>query len=165
MSDNLDIVNRIIEEHQTIGGHVKLVGDSLSDEEALASLGKARADWIPGRPEILAEKQKKLQQTMSALGEGLENHFAYEEEFLPSLLGELLMRTLILEHRNIRKEIDEIKSAVANVKLEGLSRDEVLSQEAHMQHMVDNICLLVEEHAAREETVLAMLRLALQEKG
>ena len=162
MLDSLAIINRILEEHQTIRGHIKLVGDSVSDEEALSSLEKARADWIPGRPEILSEKKKKLQQTINALDEGLKNHFAYEEKTLPPLLGKLLMRSLLLEHQAIKKEIDEAKSAVAGIKLEGLERDRLLSEEARMQQMVDDICQLVGEHAIKEDTVLTMVQMALK---
>ena len=162
MLDSLAIINRILEEHQTIRGHVKLVGDSVSDEEALSSLEKVRADWIPGRPEILSEKKKKLQQTINALDEGLKNHFAYEEKTLPPLLGELLMRSLLLEHQAIKKEIEEAKSATASIKLEGLERDRLLSEEARMQQMVAGICQLVGEHATKEDTVLTMLQTALK---
>jgi hypothetical protein len=165
MPDELAIINRIIEEHATIKGHVKLVGDSVTDHEALASLEKARADWIPGRPEILSEKQKKLQQTISSLEEGLGNHFALEERSLPPLLGELLMQSLVLEHRKIKKEIDVVKSMAAGIKLEGLSRDELLAKESQMQQMVDKLRQLVEEHATREEIILDMIQSALAEKG
>lgn len=164
MLDKLAIINRVIAEHQTIGQHVKLLGDSVSDEEALKSLEGTRADWIPGRLEAVSEKQKRLQQTMNALDEGLKRHFAFEEKALPPLLGELLMQSLILEHREIKEKIDEAKSIAADTKLEGLSRDELLSEEAHMQHIVANIGHLVEEHAAREEAVLAMVKRALEEK-
>ena len=165
MLDNLAIINRVIEEHQTIRQHVKLVGDSVSDEEALASLERARADWIPGRPEILSEKQKRLQQTMSALDEGLKNHFAFEEKTLPPLLGELLMRALTLEHQEIKEKLGEAKSIAADTRLGELSRDELLSKESHMQQMVDSICQLVEEHATREEIILTVIQRALEEKG
>lgn len=165
MQDKLAIIKRIIDEHQTIKGHVKLVGDSVSDEEALAALQKAHADFIPGRLEVMSEKQKKLQQTMSALDEGLKNHFAFEEKALPPLLGELLMQALILEHREIKNEIDEAKSTVESIKLEGLSREELLSKESHIQQMVGGICQLVEEHATKEEAILEMVQRALEEKG
>lgn len=165
MPDKLAVINRVIEEHQTIRRYVKLTGDAVSDQEALSSLEKARADWIPGRLEILSEKQKRLQQTLSSLDEGLKNHFAFEEKALPPLLGELLMQALILEHREIEKAIDEVKTMATDIKLEGLSRDELLSKEAHMQHMVDSICDLVAEHATREETILTMAQRALEEKG
>ena len=57
MEDKLVLVNRIIEWHQTIRGHVKLVGDSVNDWEALLALDKARPDWVPGQTGALADKQ------------------------------------------------------------------------------------------------------------
>ena len=164
MQDKLAVIKRIIDEHQTIKEHIKLVGDSVSDEEALAALQKAHADFIPGRLEVVSEKQKKLQQTVSSLEEGLKNHFTFEEKAMPPLLGELLMQAFVLEHREISKEIDEAKSKVANTKLEGLSREELLSKESHMQQMIDSICQLVEEHAAKEEAILDMVQRALEQE-
>lgn len=164
MEDNLVIINQIIEQHQTIKGHVKLVGDSVTDEEALLALGKTLPEWIPGQLEVLAEKQKKLQQAMSFLDEGLKNHFAYEEKVLPPLLGELFMRALLIEHREIRKEMDDAKSIVADTKLEGLSREDLLDKESHIQQVIGSMCRAIEEHATREETILEMLQKALEEE-
>jgi hemerythrin len=162
MADNLKIVNRAIEEHHTIRGHVKLVGDSVSDLEALFSLQKARPDWILSSTEALSEKQGNLQQTISALDEGLKNHFSFEEKLLPPLFGEFLMQALILEHREIKKRIDDTKSLLANTKLVGLSQREMLSQKARIQEKVEGILQLVEEHAGKEETILKMLKKALE---
>lgn len=164
MLDNLAIISRLKDEHQSLRRHVKLVGDSISDQEALSSLKRERADWIPGRLDILAEKQKRLQQALSFLDEGLKNHFAFEEKVLPPLLGELFVRALILDHREIIKEIDEAKSKAANIKLEGLSREELVSEESSIQQVIDSISHLVEDHATREEVILEMVERALQEK-
>ncbi len=164
MSESMAIIRRVIEEHQSIRGKIKLVGESLSDQEAITSLKRARVDWIPGRLEILAEKQGKLQQTLNFLEEGLENHFAFEEEALPPLFGELLMRALLLDHREIRKEIAEAKSMAPDLSLEGLSREELILKESQIQGLIDGICRLIEEHAAREEVILGMLQRALQEE-
>ena len=57
MQDKLAIIKRIIDEHQTIKEHIKLVGDSVSDQEALTALQKAHADFIPGRLEVDSEMQ------------------------------------------------------------------------------------------------------------
>lgn len=165
MQDKLAIIKRIIDEHQTIKEHIKLVGDSVSDQQALTALQKAHADFIPGRLEVASEKQNKLQQAMSFLEEGLKNHFAFEEKALPPLLGELLMQALVLEHREISREIDEAISTVANTRLGGLSREELLSKESNMQQMIDSICQLVEEHATKEEAILEMLRRAVEKKS
>jgi hypothetical protein len=74
---------RIREGHLAIRGDIRLVGHSVSDQEALNALTRARADWIPGPAEILSETQNRLQQTLSFLGEGLQNHFALEAKYLP----------------------------------------------------------------------------------
>jgi hemerythrin len=165
MSDYLAEINKIIEEHQAIRRHVKLVGESIGDQEALLSLQSARPDWIPGRLEILSEKQNKLTQTINFLSEGLKNHFAKEEMFLPPVLGEFLMRALILEHREIGKAIKEVRAMAANTKLEGLSREDLMSREAEIQQKVGNLCNLIEEHANKEELMLEMVQRALEEKA
>ena len=162
--DNLAIINRVLEEHRTIRGHIKLVGDSIVDREALLNLRKTRADWVPGQLEDMLEKQNKLQQTMAALDEGLRGHFDFEEKALPPLLGELFMRALVLDHQEIKKEIENAKSIVVNTRLEGLSRDELLAKEADIQKVVDSMSRKIEEHAAREEIILEMLQRALEEK-
>lgn len=165
MDDKLAIINKIIEAHQAIRGQTRLVGDSIVDRQALNILTRARADWIPGRLEILSEKQKKLQETLDFLREGLRNHFAYEARYLPQLLGELLMRALLLEHREVLRQIDEAKSMVADTKLEDLGREGLLSEESHIQQIVSTVSQVVEEHATREEVILDMLKRALEEKG
>jgi hemerythrin len=130
----------------------------------MAHLESSRADWIPGRGNTLDERQKELQQAMSSLDEGLKKHFAYEEKVLPPLLGELFMRALILDHREVLKEIDGAKLIATETKLEGLSREELLTKESHLHEVIEGTCQLVEEHAAREEALLEMLRRALEDE-
>jgi hypothetical protein len=162
MKDKLAVIKRIIAEHQNIKQHVKLVGDSVSDQEALTALQKEHSNFIPGRLEVISEKQKRLQQTLAFLEEGMKNHFYFEEKALPPLLGELLTQALVLEHREIIGEIEADKSIVANISLEGLSREELLEKEAHIEQVIDTLLQLIEEHATREETVLGMIRSALE---
>ena len=164
MQNELSIISKIIEWHQTIRTHVKLVGESITDREALSSLQKSRANWVPGQLEILAEKQKNLQRATSSLGDGLKNHFSYEEKVLPPLLGELFMRALILDHREIMREIGEAKKIVANTRLEGLSREDLLARESEIHQVIDSMCQAVEEHSTREEIILEMLQRALRDK-
>jgi hemerythrin len=162
MEDYRAMFRRIREGHLAIRGDIRLVGDSVSDQEALNALTRARADWIPGPAEILSETQNRLQQTLSFLGEDLQNHFALEAKYLPPFLGELFMRALLLEHHEIGKQIDEASSMAADMKLEGLSREELPSKEAQIQQIVSRFCQAVEEHAAKEETLLEK---GLQESG
>jgi hemerythrin len=164
MADNLALVNRVIEEHHTIRGNIKLVGDSVSDLEALFSLQKARPELILSSPEKLKGKQEKLQQTLSYLDEGLKNHFGFEEKLLPPLFGEFLMKALVLDHRAINKQIDATKSLVAETTFEGMNQKELLSRKSQIQQYVDSILQLVEDHASREEIIMKMLKKALEHK-
>lgn len=75
------------------------------------------------------------------------------------------MRALILDHQQIKKEINEAKKVSADTKLEGLSREELLSKELHIQQVAHRLSRLVEEHATREETILEMVQRALEDKG
>jgi len=162
MSNSLALINRVIAEHKNISRHVKLVGDSVPDREALAALEKAYGDFAPDQMKALSEKLVKLQQSLSALDEGLKNHFAFEEEILPSLLGELLMRWLSIEHDEIKSKINEAKSEAATTRLEGLNRDELLFKGFNLQKIIDNMGWLIEEHASKEETLLGMIKKALE---
>jgi hypothetical protein len=144
---------------------MKLTGESVTDEEALTALEKARADWIPGRPEAVSAKQGRLQQAIGFLDEGLKNHFAFEENVFPSLLGDTLARAITLEHEGIRRELEETKPVAADIRLEGLSREDLLAEEARWQQRIDVVSQLVEEHARKEELILDMVRRVLEESG
>ena len=159
------IINNTIDEHHNIRGHVKLMGETVADLEALLALQTERLEWDVGSPEKMSEKQSELQQKLSFLDEGLKNHFAFEEKALPPLLGEMLMRALILEHRGIKSQIEEAKNMVANTRLEGLSQEELLSKKSEVKQAIDSILQLVEEHAAKEEAILKMAKMALEDKG
>jgi hemerythrin len=162
MSNYLAKINEILEEHHTIRSGVKLVGDSVSDQEALASLKSVRSEWTPGRMDLVSEKQRKLKQTMSFLKEGLRNHFSKEEDVLPALLGEFLMQSLLLEHQEIIEKIDEISLVTADSKLEGLAEAELESKDAEIKQKISDFSRLIEEHADEEELMLEMVARALK---
>lgn len=165
MSDYLAVINRIIDEHRHIRSHAKLVGDSINDQEAMMSLQKVRPNWIPGQMELLAEKQNKLTQTISFLNEGLTNHFAREEKYLPPLLGDFLMDAIVMDHQGIKAAIEETRDTVASTELEGLSREELLSEEMKIQQKISNLLSLIEDHASREELILEMVQKVLEKKS
>ena len=162
--DNLAIVNRIIEEHGAIRSHLKLIGDTVNDRESLAVLAEIRSGWVPGRLDILVNKQKQLRQAAALLTEGLNNHFYYEEKTLPSLLGESLMRAILLDHQEIKKELAHAGQLMEEGHLEGLSREEILVSELRIQQVANSIARIIEEHASREEVLLKMLQRGLREK-
>lgn len=165
MQDKLAIVKSVIADHISISGHLKLVGESVSDLEAIFSLEKAHTNWSQTPVEALAEKQKKIQQAICFLEEGLKNHFAFEERVLPPLFGEWLMQALIIEHGEIRKEIGEAKIVIENARMEGLNQRELLAKKSQMQEVISRSRQIIQEHAGKEEIILKMLERALEEKA
>ncbi len=157
MSDYLARIDEILEEHRTIRGGVKLMGDSVSDQEALASLKSVRSDWAPSRLELMSEKQRKLKQTMSFLEDGLRNHFTKEEDVLPAVLGEFLMRSLLLEHQEIIEKIDEVGLVATDSKLQGLTEVELESMDSEVKQKISDFSRRLEEHADKEELMLEMV--------
>lgn len=161
--ENLEIINQTIAAHRVIRGHVKLVGDAIPDKEALFNLSLQSPNWLPGLRR-LTEKQQKLQQTLSALDEGLQNHFTFEERYLPPLLGELLTRTLQLDHRKIKDGISNTKSLVSGTDLTALSPEEVISRQSLIHQRINDLREMIENHARTEEIVLKWLKRTLEDK-
>jgi hemerythrin len=162
MSDYLAKVSEILEEHRTIRSNVKLVGDSVSDQEALASLKGMRSAWTPGRLEMMSERQLKLTQTMSFLEEGLRNHFSKEEEVLPQVLGEFLMRALLSEHQEIKGAISRVKAVAGATELEGMSQEELTAHDSELRQVVNSLSQLIEGHADKEDMMLEMVERAIE---
>lgn len=162
MPDDLEVVNKIIEEHRNIRTNVKLVGDTVSDPEGLLRLEQARPDWMLGTPGQLAEKQTRLGQTLNYLYDGLQNHFKLEEKWLPDLLGVLVMEALALEHVQIKADIETIRGILAKANLEEMSHEERLNFKWTIEPKIEEIRRTLETHAGKEETILSMVKKALE---
>jgi hypothetical protein len=159
----LAVITRAISEHHAIRGHIKLAGDTVNDIEALFTLKRTQSGWSQTSVTNLIEKQNQLLQTISFLEEGLNNHFGFEEEALPPLFGELLMKAILYEHNEISGQIESAKATLSNIKLEGLEQRELLSQKSEVQRIINRLCQAVEEHAQHEETILKMMKKPLEE--
>jgi len=161
--ESLATITRVISEHHETRIHLRLAGDSISDEEAVSALREARADWIPGRQGAAVDRQQKLQQTLCYVEEGLKNHFALEETVLPLFMDKMLLRAMLLDHRRIADNLASARSTVANMELDGLDRERLLVKEAYIRQLVDQLSHLIEDHATREDIVLDMMGRAVQD--
>ncbi len=161
MPDALVVITRVISEHHAIREHVKLAGDTVNDIEALFTLQRTELGWSQTSSTALIEKQNQLLQTISFLEQGLKNHFGFEEEALPPLFGELLMKAILHEHHEISRRIESAKTTLANIKLEEPDQRELFSKKSAIQNSINNLGRTVEEHAHREEIILNMMKKAL----
>ena len=162
MPDALAVVRKVISEHHAIRGHIKLAGDTVNDIEALFTLQRTQSGWSQTSITSLLEKRDQLLQAISFLEEGLKNHFDFEEKALPPLFGKLLMKAILYEHHEISGQIGSAKTILANIELEGLDQRELLSKKSVIQQNIHNLRQIVEEHAQHEETILNMIKKALE---
>ncbi|MBI4284484.1 MAG: hemerythrin domain-containing protein [Chloroflexi bacterium] len=163
--DRLAIINRVIEEHRRIRGEMRLLGESVSDMEAIFSLQKMQAGWALSSGEVLLEKQKKLQETVTYLDEGLKKHFAFEERELPPLFGEVLMQALRREHQEILKATREARVTIAADWPADMPPEQQLARRTYTQQAISSMCQMMEEHATREEIILDMMKKTLEPKS
>ena len=156
-------MTKTISEPHAISGHIKLAGDTVNDIEALFTLQRTQSGWSHTSITALTEERDRLLQAINSLQEGLKNHFSFEEEALPPLFGDLLMKALLDEHHEISRQIASAKTTVADIELGGLDQRELLSKKSVIQQSVDSLCQIIEKHAQHEEVILNMVKKALEE--
>jgi hemerythrin len=156
MSDNLEVIRLIIEFHHTIRSQIQQISGSINDLEALFSVRSEFAGWSQTSLDKLEERKGTLQQTLALLENGLGKHFQYEEKNLSPILGNIMMKGLMVEHDSIRQEIASVKDIVLNTRMEGLERDEVTLRKSRFQTVLSSLAQHIEKHASREEIVLDM---------
>ncbi|MBI2848233.1 MAG: hypothetical protein HYX83_03570 [Chloroflexi bacterium] len=163
MSDYLSIIDQIVAQHHALMGQIGQVGAKVNDLEALFSLQKAYSAWSQSSMDTLIEKQRNLEQIRSSLGNALMRHFGFEERYLPPMLGEILLKWLVMEHHGILRQFDEAQP-VFTVELTGKKQEEILIYKLHVQQAVSQLCQAVEQHLNKEEMMLQMLRTVLEKE-
>ena len=162
MSDMLKVIERVIQEHRIIRANLKHTGESVTDIEALFMLNKESARWSQSSVKELEDKQGQLLKGISALEKGLKHHFTFEEEALPPLLGDVLMKTILHEHVEITGLIDKAEASLQDAALGGLNQQELLAKKTGIEANIYNITELVEGHSKHEEIILDMIKKALE---
>ena len=163
MQDEIEQVKHIIEEHTIIKERSRVVGDEINDFEALEDLKLIR-DSFSGVDEIvLTDKLKELKQAMSYFIDSLRKHFADEEELFPTILGQPLARALTQEHRQITEDITSLIAIGDTGGLDQISQQRSPAIIMHIFQRISDLRKKVEEHALREDVVLKMLLVGLQE--
>jgi hypothetical protein len=163
--DQLEIIHRANLEHHKIRGHLLMVGDSVNDVEAFVGLQNAQANLGQSPIQDLYNHIDKLKQTVAQMNEGLQNHFGFEEKWLPAVLGENLMKALVLEHNEIRASLAKCTTAL-NEDAGSLSREKLLAYRTSVQSMTEELLNLIENHAHKEEMILQMIeKVLVQERG
>lgn len=149
MPNELICIDRLINEHVAISGHMRSVCSLLDqwDED----LPKPARQSI--EEQSLSRKGLNLKQTMDYLDEGMKQHHQHEEEVLPDIAGEPVMEALRIEHKEILKQLGEINFVLRDIQPQALA-----SNFDYLKLIINNLCNLVSLHSSVEDTLLNLLK-------
>lgn len=162
MAGELEIIDRVIAQHQIIRINLQGVQGSMADFDALFSLQKARSALVQSSADKLIEQKRKLKDALSRVQKGLNSHFFFEEKALTPLFGEAFMKALMFEHAEIKQQMEQTLSMLDSSNLEGLSQRALLGEKSRLQDATIGLSQMVEQHANLEEQMLRMLKKAFQ---
>ena len=158
---HLEIIRRAIEEHHKVRSGIRAVGEAVNDFDALFGLQNSYSTWSQSSVTEIPGRVGRVREMLASLEEGLDKHFGFEEEYLPPVFGESLIKALLLEHNEIRGRFRESRAALA-ADLSSMPQEQLLAHKYLVEQVVDNLCQAIEAHAGREETVFRMLERALE---
>ena len=168
MKEALELIDRIIEEHKQITQEGRTIQQVSSDYEAGLKLGKAKDGFIPGGLDGQKRYLQNLQGSLETISQELLAHFEREEKWLLAAFekhgGQMLaaaLRSLLLEHQELKKRITKSMDDVARLAAEGLSREVWEGQAWGIRTYISHTLKLVEAHAQSEHELLLKLRSAL----
>lgn len=90
---------------------------------------------------------------MGYLEDGLKDHHAHEDQVMPPLVGNLLMKAIWIEHGEMLKMMDEINSLVINASLEVF-----LKKGTYIMQLINDARRLASAHSTREDGMLLFLK-------
>ena len=164
MEEVVALIDQIIEEHKTILQRFQTLNQVANDVEAIGGLEKAKEAFMPGR---LNQKQglQKLQELVETIDKGLQTHFEREETALLSAFEKhgdrklvTALRSLLLEHEDLKHRFAHSRNYVAQLTAGGLSRNVWEASAYDMRAHISHTRKLLEAHAEIEQELLRTLR-------
>ena len=151
MQNTLTVVDSLIQEHAGIKGHMKSVSSLAEDWKGMEwdELTNLTHDQL----QSLNNKWFNLKQTLRYLDDGLKSHWQHEDKVLPNLIGELLTKSIKIEHDEIQKQMREI-----NFVMDKSTPQEFLSNRRYLIDIIAHVCQLISEHEVKESTILQLLK-------
>jgi len=168
MKEALALIDQIIEEHKQIIQEGQTIERVVSDLEAGLKLGKAKDDFLPGGLGDQRRYLQNLQELLETISQGLLAHFEREEKGLLAAFekhgGQMLaaaLRSLLLEHQELKKRIAKSLEDVDGLTVEGLSREVWEGRAWGIRTYISHTLKLLGAHAQSEHELLLKLRDAL----
>jgi len=170
MEEALTLIEKILQEHKVIMQRAHTLEQTANDAEAISGLDKAKDIFMPGRFEQ-EQGLQKLQELLETINQGLQAHFNREETALLAAVEkygdrELVstLRSVFLEHKDLRDRLAHSMKHVTELRSGGLSRHLWEASAHDMRAHISHTRKLLEAHAEIEQELLHELRNQLAER-
>ena len=164
MEEKAVLIDRILEEHKAIKQQMQTLEKVGNDVEALAGLDEIKGDFMPGRLDQ-SQSLKRLQDLLDKISHGLEEHFNREETGLLVAFEKhgdkelaAALRSLLLEHEDLRNRLAHSRKHVAELTGGGLSRHLWEASAHDMRAHLSYTRKLIEAHAETEQELFHKLK-------
>jgi len=158
MSSELTVLNDLIYENEAIRQYIRSLKNAMDEEEALLL---QKGDKLTAhQSRTLGRSQYHLQQSLLNLREVLTRHYLHEEKVLPQMVGPLLVEAFKSALKGIIEELDR-DEALLHDDLRQLRNTELLARSYNVRRAIDGVSKVIEEHITKEDTVLELLKGAL----
>ena len=164
MEENTVLIDQLLEEHTAIKQQIQTLEKVGNDVEALAGLDEIKEDFMPGRLDQ-SQSLKRLQDLLDKISRGLEKHFNREEKGLLAAFEKhgdkelaSALRSLLLEHEDLRNRLAYSQKHVAELSGGGLSRHLWAASAYDMRAYLSHTRKLIEAHAETEQKLFLKLK-------
>jgi len=160
VSEALALIQKIIEEHRIYLAGLQNIEQTANDAMVIKGLEMSKGVFVPGR---LDQNQglQKLGEMMKSVAIGLRAHFNREETALPGVVAQYgteemsaTLRSILLEHEDLRNRIAQAEKHVAELTGGGLSRNVWDATANDMRAHIAHTRKLIEAHAIIEQELL-----------
>ncbi len=171
MEDAIALIEKIIEEHNTINQKLQNFEQVANDAEALAGFNKTKDLFMPGRLDS-HKGLTELEQLMNTISQGIHDHFGREEGALVNVFSEhgdkklsTGLHSLLLEHEDLRDRLTYTKQDVDQLMDGKLTTEIWQAQAQDMRAYISHTRKLFEVHAGIEQKLFHSLLTDLKQKA
>ncbi|MCX6012738.1 MAG: hemerythrin domain-containing protein [Chloroflexi bacterium] len=166
MNINLTDIDIILLEHIAIKHSIKILRNDMAEQATF--LLQYASTWDRTHLKKLKDNHLKLTDSLKSFHNLLIQHCSDEEKMLSEVLGNMITKGNVIEHKEIGKFFNQAELILNETQLIGnLKPQEVMKAIYKVQQTVEMICSFIDTHETNEVGMLTLLKrvIAMDELG
>lgn len=156
MLDTMQVIEELSGVHEAIRHYVMELNNNIASLESLAS--QCADEWSSGQCNMISDRQFDLKQNIQYIEKGLHDHYIKENQLLKPFIGDLLMKAVNKECREINNHFDQAKSLLSDISQGLPAAKDLTAKITRARQTVETFNRLVKEHSMRMDSLLQMLK-------